>query len=147
MNDDATLHDARLQELARRLGTRASERLDVERIGQVVVERLRTEPRAEVWVLMHPSWLRIAAALVILVGAGVAAPSVWRSWFIVPPPPPVATAGGELGDLSADQLRELLGAVGQGQPSGEQQTVSWQDVGLEDLSAPQLRALLVSLEG
>jgi len=55
-------------------------------------------------------------------------------------------AGAELNDLSADQLRQLLEAVGQ-QPGGEEETVSAQDVSLEDLSALELRALLRSLEG
>jgi hypothetical protein len=34
-----------------------------------------------------------------------------------------------------------------GQPGGAPETVAWQDLSLEDLSAPQLRALLESLEG
>src|SRR2546429_8325117 len=72
MNDDATLHDDKLQEVARRLGARAAERLDVERTAQAVVARLRTEPRAEIRVLgwIRPAWLRIAAVLVVVVGAG-----------------------------------------------------------------------------
>src|SRR5947208_2629314 len=66
MNDDVTLHDDKLQEVARRLGARAAERLDVERTAEAVVARLRTEPRAEVRVLgwIQPAWLRIAAVLV-----------------------------------------------------------------------------------
>jgi len=51
----------------------------------------------------------------------------------------------ELGELSAVQLRELLGAVDR--PAADQDVVLAQDVGLEDLSAAQLRALLASLEG
>jgi len=147
MNDDATLHDAKLQEVARRLGARAAERLDVERTAQAVVARLRTEPRAQVRVLgwIRPAWLRIAAAVVLLVGAGVVALNVR-----IPPhttPVPGATVGGELGELSGDELREVLNAVGQSGEGSEQQALSAQDVGLEDLSAPQLRALLESLEG
>ena len=144
MNDDATLHDHKLQEVAQRLGARAAERLDVERTAQAVVARLRTEPRADVRVLggIRPAWLRTAAALVMVVGAGVVALNV-RNPLTTPVPP--ATAGGELSELSGDELRDVLEAVGQ--PGGEQQAVSAQDVGLEDLSAPQLRALLESLEG
>jgi len=145
MNDDATLHDGKLQEVARRLGARASDRLDVERTAQAVVARLRTEPRADVRVLrwIRPAWLRIAAALVIVVGAAVVLRSLWHK------PPTgsalVAAAGAELNDLSADQLRQVLEAVGQ--PGREHETVSSQDVSLEDLSALELRALLESLEG
>src|SRR6266702_6335871 len=39
MNDDATVHDDKLQEVARRLGARAAEQLDVERTAEAVVAR------------------------------------------------------------------------------------------------------------
>jgi len=145
MNDDPTLDDGKLQEVARRLGARAADRLDVERTAQAVVTRLRTEPRADIRVLggIRPAWLRIAAVLVMVVGAGVVALNVRVPLFTTPVP--LATAGGELSELSGDELRAVLEAVGQ--PGGEQQEVSPQDLSLEDLSAPQLRALLKSLEG
>jgi len=145
MNDDATVHDAKLREVARRLGARAAERLDVERTAQAVVGRLRTDPRAEVRVLgwIRPGWLRIAALLVMVVGAGVVAVNVRIPGFM--PPAPSATAGGELSELSGDELREVLESVAQ--LGGEQQAVSAQDVGLDELSASQLRALLESLGG
>jgi hypothetical protein len=145
MNDDPTLDDGKLQEVARRLGARAADRLDVERTAQAVVTRLRTEPRADIRVLgrIRPAWLRIAAALVLLVGAGVVALNVRVPLFMTPVP--AATASGELSELSGDELRAVLEAVGQA--GGEQQEVSPQDLSLEDLSAPQLRALLESLEG
>ena len=140
-NDDARLDDAALQEVAQRLGVRAAERLDVERAATAVVQRLRTEPRAEVWVWIQPAWLRVAAAVVLLVGAGVVALEM-RSKMLAPVS--VTAAAGELRDLSAGQLREVLEAVGQ---PDEEQTVSTQEVGLDQLSASQLRALLESLEG
>ena len=145
MNDDATLDDGKLQEVARRLGARAADRLDVERTAQAVVTRLRTEPRADIRVLgrIRPAWLRIAAALLMVVGAGVVALNVRVPLFTTPVP--AATASGELSELSGDELRAVLEAVGQA--GGEQQEVSPQDLSLEDLSAPQLRALLESLEG
>ena len=145
MNDDAPLDDGKLQEVARRLGARAADRLDVERTAQAVVTRLRTEPRADIRVLgrIRPAWLRIAAALLMVVGAGVVALNVRVPLFTTPVP--AATASGELSELSGDELRAVLEAVGQA--GGEQQEVSPQDLSLEDLSAPQLRALLESLEG
>ena len=145
MNDDATLQDGKLQEIARRLGAGPAERLDVERAAQAVVTRLRTEPRAELRVLgwIRPVWLRIAAALVMVVGAGVVALNVRTPSFTTSLP--AASTDGELSDLSGDELRAVLDELGQA--GGEQQAVSAQDVGLEDLSAPQLRALLESLEG
>ena len=143
MNDDAPLHDDKLREVAKRLGARAADRLDVERTAQAVVARLRTEPRAEIRVLggIRPGWLRIAAMLVIVVGAGVVVRSLWHDR----PTATALVAGAELNGLSADQLRQVLEAVGQ--PGGEDETISSQDVGLEDLSALELRALLESLEG
>lgn len=145
MNDDATLHDDKLQEVARRLGARAAERLDVERTAQAVVERLRTEPRADVRVLggIRPAWLQIAAVLLLMIGAGVVALNI-RSPQLTSSLP-AQSAGGELSELSGDELRILLAALEE--PGAERQGVSPQDVGLEDLSAPQLRALLESLEG
>jgi hypothetical protein len=134
MNDDGTLHDAKLQDVARRLGARAAERLDVERTAQAVVARLRQQPRRS-----PPAWLKIAAALVIVAGAGVVARGVW-------PAPSGAAAPVEtvdLSDMSAQQLRELLRNVEQ---AGAPEPVLSQDVGLEDLSPAQLRTLLASLE-
>ena len=139
------LPDAKLQEIAQRLGARAAERLDVERTAEAVVARLRTEPRAEVRVLgwIQPAWLRIAAVLLLLIGAGVVALNVRGPQPTTPLPP--ASAGGELSELSGDELRIVLAALEE--PGAERQGVSPQDVGLEDLSALELRALLESLEG
>jgi len=142
MNDDATLHDAKLQELAQRLGAQAAERLDVERTAQAVLARLRAEPRTAGarWAWIQPAWLRIAAAVVIVVGVGEVARSVFRDR----PAAAVAAAGTELNDLSTAQLRAVLEAV---ELPATEETISAQDVSLDDLSAPQLRALLQSLEG
>ena len=128
-----------MQELAQRLGTRAAERLDVERTAQAVVARLREEAgapaRPSVW--SQPAWLKIAAALVVVVGAGVVARGVWPARPGVALP--VETV--DLSDMSAPQLRELLRNVEQAP-----EPVSSQDVGLEELSPAQLRTLLASLE-
>jgi len=142
MNDDATLHDAKLQELAQRLGAQAAERLDVERTAQAVLARLRAEPRTAGarWAWIQPAWLRIAAAVVIVVGVGEVARSVFRDRTAAA----VAAAGTELNDLSTEQLRAVLEAV---ELPATEETISAQDVSLDDLSAPQLRALLQSLEG
>jgi hypothetical protein len=142
MNDDATLNDAKLQELARHLGAQAAERIDVERTAATVVARLRAEQHAprRLWGQIPAGWLRIAAALVLLAGAGIVARGVLRR----PPAGDVAqTEMPDLGDLSADQLRALLNTVSQ--PAAVE-PVSAQEVGLEDLTPQQLRALLASLE-
>src|SRR5438876_7221250 len=71
VNDDAVLHDARLHEVAQRLGAGAAERLDVERTARAVVERLRAEPRAERWTWVQPAWLRSAAAAILVLGGAL----------------------------------------------------------------------------
>ena len=140
MNDDGTLHDPELEELARRLGASAAERLDVERTAAAVVTRLRAERQAprRVWAGLPAGWLRIAAALVVLAGAGLVARALRAPRSAVPHAEAV-----DLGDLSSDQLRELLNTIDQ---PGLQEPVSAQDVGLEDLTPQQLRTLLASLE-
>ncbi len=98
---------------------------------------MRRLPR---WV--QPTALRIAAALVIVAGVGLVVRGLWP----VPDRPVAAEpTSGELSELSVAQLRELLGAVDR--PAADQDVVLAQDVGLEDLSEAQLRALLASLDG
>ena len=142
MNDDGTLDDAQLREVARRLGVRAAERVDVERTAQAVVARLREERRAPLrpWAALPAGWLRIAAALILLGGASIVARSIWpRTSGVAPQAETI-----DLGDLSPAQLRDVLNTLEQ---PGAQEPVSSQDVGLEDLTPQQLRTLLGSLEG
>ena len=142
MNDDGTAHDATLEDAARRLGAGAADRLDVERTVQAVLTHLREEPRGPLraaWAWSRPAWLKIAAALVIVAGAGVVTRGVRQTPSGAAAP--VETV--DLSDMSAPQLRELLRTVEQ---PGTQEPVSSQDVGLEDLSPAQLRTLLASLE-
>ena len=140
MNEDAKLHDA-----ARRLGAAAADKLDVDRIAAAVVERLRSEPtRAapprSAWI--QPTWLRIAAVVLVIVGGGVVLRQVWS---------PTMTHGAhfvtdDLTDLSADQLRDVLTTLDETLDLGKGSTTI-PDADLEDLDAQQLRAVLRSLEG
>jgi hypothetical protein len=131
------LDDARLRELAQRLGARAAERLDVEHTAAAVLERLRQSPATH----RMPSWLAIAAGLVLLLGAG----TVWRVVRHQPTSvPAVAAAGIDLKTLSADQLREVLNVIDQ---PLDVDSVPVEEPGLDDLSAPELRKLLKVLEG
>lgn len=142
MNHDGTLHDAKLQELAQRLGAEAAERIDVEHTAAAVVARLREERRAprRPWAALPAGWLRIAAALILLGGASIVARSIWpRTSGVAPQAETI-----DLGDLSPAQLRDVLNTLDQ---PGAQEPVSAQDVGLEDLTPQQLRTLLGSLEG
>jgi hypothetical protein len=142
MNDDGTLHDGKLEDLARRLGAVAAERIDVERTAAAVVTRLREERQAprRPWARLPASWLRIAAALVLVGGASIVARGFWPRASGVAPQ--VETI--DLGELSPAQLREVLQSLDQ---PGAQEPVPAQDLGLDDLTPQQLRTLLASLEG
>ncbi|HYL20489.1 MAG TPA: hypothetical protein VEU74_01910 [Gemmatimonadales bacterium] len=136
--------DDELEKLAQRLGARAADRLDVEAAAQAVLDRLRAE-RAKgepVGIWLPRQWLRIAAALVIVVGGGALALRITRTHGTTAAP--ITTAGADLDGLSTEQLNQVLHAVEQ--PAG-QNAVSAQDVSLDDLNTVELRALLESLEG
>ena len=140
MNQDARLHDAKLQDAARRLGSAAAERVDVERVAAAVVEHLRNEPAGARPTWIQPRWLRIAAAVVVLVGGGL----VWRQVG-----KPASQHGAhfvtdDLTDLSTDQLRDVLNTLDETLKLG---STTLPDGDLEGLDAQQLQAVLRSLEG
>jgi len=140
VNDDAMLHDAKLQEVAQRLGAGAASRLDVERTARAVVERLRAGPRAERWTWVQPAWLRIAAAAILVIGGGLVTRAL--VWHRPPGSAVVVPVGEDLTDLTAEQLREALTVLDQ--PVSEEGAG---DLGLDGLTADELRALLQTLEG
>lgn len=136
MNEDAKLRDA-----ARRLGVQAAEKLNVERVTAGLVQRLRDERAAAMrpaW--MQPVWLRIAAAVVVLVGGGL----VWRQVVNSAVPHGAHFVTDDLTDLSADQLRDVLSTLDETLNQGG---TTLPDDDLEDLDAQQLQAVLRSLEG
>ena len=142
-DEDLQGEDAQLREVARRLGARPAERLDVERAAAAVVQRLREQPRANrVW--STPAvWLRAAAAIALMVGAG----AVYRATRGDRRPCPATICATDEGvSLSPEQLRAVLQSLDQEVP-GELTPVSTQETGLEDLNATQLQELLHSLEG
>jgi len=138
------MNDERLENLAKRLGSEAAARLDVDATARKVVERLRERPvRRLVWV--QQTWLRIAAALVIVVGGAVVASRL----------PPVYRASNshgahfvadDLNDLSADELRDVLASFDE-LISSDRLAVPEGSTDLHELDAQQLRAVLRSLEG
>ena len=134
MNDDAMLHDAKLQEVAQRLGAGAASRLDVERTARAVVERLRAGPRAERWTWVQ-AWLRIAAGAILVIGGGLVTRAL--VWQRAPGSAVVVPVGEDLTDLTAEQLREALTVLDQ--PVSEEGAG---DTGVEGLTAEELRALL-----
>ena len=140
MNDEA-----RLENLAKRLGAAAAERLDVATTARNVVERLREQPvRRALWV--HQTWLRIAAALVIVLGGAVVASR------LTPGRHPGVSAhaahfvADDLGDLSAEELRAVLAAFDE-MVGSNSVAVPEGSTDLRELDAHQLRAVLRSLEG
>lgn len=133
----------RLNEVARSLGARAAQRLDVEATAQKVVQRLRDEPaQRPTWI--HPAWLRIAAAVALMVGGAFALRQVWPggesaahvAHFVAD----------DLSDLSAEQLREVLAVLDEIVAS-DTVAVPESSTDLRELDAQQLRAVLRSLEG
>ena len=135
------IEDPRLQELARKLGVRAAERLDVERTTLAVLSQLQQAKRQRTWLVWtQVAWVRAAAMVVLLVGIGVVmqprAASVRTAWDEPP--------AGAVQELSADQLNRMLDELDQ---PVDITVPAPEDAGLEDLSEPQLRTLLQSLEG
>ena len=140
---DDELQDAQLRAVAARLGQRAAEQFDVERTAAAVVRRLREEPTGQVW-WMRPVWLRIAAGVVLLLGAGV----VYQDQVSHPRPCPAAICATDDGvSLSSDQLRAVLRSLGAGDTGVTETVEPVTDAGLEELNAAQLQELLHSLEG
>jgi hypothetical protein len=137
------MNDDRLEQRARRLGESAAERLDVAATARKVVERLRERPvRRITWI--HRSWVRIAAAVVILVGgAGLvrrirtADRSSRHAAHLV---------SDDLNDLSTAELRDVLSSFDEIVTS-DTVAVPESTNDLRELDAPQLRAVLRDLEG
>jgi hypothetical protein len=137
------VNESELEKLAQQLGAGAAGRLDVERTAQAVVTRLRDAPPLTVTARLgrQPAWLKIAAAVVLLLGAGLVTRGLWHG------PTTTGTLVGsvveDLSDLTPPQLRETIASLDL--PWGQE---SWAvDTGLEGLSADELRALLRTLEG
>lgn len=139
MNDEA-----RIEQLAKRLGAGAAERLDVRATAQKVVERLRQAPaQRATWV--QPGWLRIAAAVVLLVGSGVL---VGRLTVVRHPPVNPHAAhyvADDLNDLSTAELRDVLASFDDIINSDSVAMPDSSD--LHELDAQQLREVLRALEG
>jgi len=134
-----------LHELAQRLGARAAARLDVDATARKVVARLREQPVRRIpWVQQR--WLRIAAALVIVLGGAVVASR------LTPGRRPGVSAhaahfvADDLNDLSADELRDVLATFDE-LISTDSVALPEGSTDLHELDAQQLRAVLRSLEG
>lgn len=136
-----------LEQAARRLGAGAADRLDVERTAQAVLARLRAgdAPARQPIRWMQPAWMRVAAGVVLIIGAGVLV-----YWRLHHPPetgdvPPVAVASaGEFEDVTSGQLQDVLDGLNRTVEMTP--SVHAGEAGVEDLSEPQLQSLLKAME-
>jgi hypothetical protein len=134
--------EARLERLARGLGAGAAERLDVERTASAVLERLRHERTVRRLHVPAPRWWRIAAVVVVMLGAGL----LVRNRFLPP-------QGGQtpqylsedLQGLSTEQLQQVLGTLDE--TLTDSTPLMRSDEDLNGMTTEQLRAVLRSLEG
>jgi hypothetical protein len=130
------MNEDKLMQAAQQLGARAAERLDVEATARTVVERLGEHPvRRTVWI--HSTWLRIAAALVIVIGGAVALRGVWPTE--TPDDRAAHLIADDLRDLSTDELRALLASIDQ---IVADSVVPDSTPDLQELDAQELRKLL-----
>jgi hypothetical protein len=142
MKPDERNDDSALRARAQRLGGRAAERLDVERIAEQVVDRLRQDRARGIahrshWVRV--GWLRVAAAIVVLAGAGLLLRRTFQA-----PAPQAPFVSDELQGLSTTELRDVLGSLDR---TLETPVPDSSTENLNDLTTEQLEAVLQSLEG
>jgi hypothetical protein len=154
MHDADGVHDEALRQVARRLGAEAADRLDVERTAQAVVARLRAGdvPERPPIRWMQPAWMRAAAGVVLIIGAGLLV--YWRLHHPAPetvdaPSVVVASIDPDLAvtefqEFTSGQLRDVLNGLDSTVEMTP--TVHAGEAGVEDLSEPQLQSLLKAME-
>ena len=134
------MDEHQIERVAKALGQRAAEQLDVERVEAGVVARLRADgaaakgPGKVRWTA--PMVLRLAAALAVLVTGGVLVLGLWENGAENSVVAPL------LRDLSTDELTEVFDSL-----SIEAPVHDGVAIGLENLSAAQLQELLRLMEG
>jgi len=134
------IDDTKLENLAKRLGAAAAERLDVGATARTVVAALRRQPaQRRTWIELH--WMRVAAAVVVLLGGGL----IVRQTVPDVSEHPNHLVADDLGDLSTDQLKDVLDRFDEIVGSTTPLLDSSSD--LRELNDEQLRNVLRSLEG
>ncbi len=131
------MNEHELEQLAQQLGHRAAERLDVEATARTVVQRRREPAQRDGWTA--PEWLRVAAVVALLLGAGMTLQRVGT------PGTPVAASYGleDLRELTIAELEQVLATLDRTLSTDESDAG---DVNLDALTPAQLQALLQSLE-
>jgi hypothetical protein len=131
------VNERELERWAREVGARPAERLDVEATAGAVLAGLRRQPAATRVTWIQREGLRVAAALALLLGGGAVLQRVVRE------PAAVRLVLEDLGDLSAEELLDVLRTLDQ---TLDLDVLDPSPSGLEDLTDAQLRSLLRSLE-
>ncbi|MSR06980.1 MAG: hypothetical protein EXR93_07950 [Gemmatimonadetes bacterium] len=129
-----TLNDNELEVAARRLGTRAAARLDIERTSGAVLARLRATRATPWWAA--PGLLQVAAMVVLALGIGVFYRGTTTGHLAALGSPV------QLDPLSVDELEEVLDSLVIETPLSPDAPV-----GLADLDESQLTELLRRMEG
>ncbi len=137
------MEDRDLEQLAKTLGARPADQLDVERVTAGVLAKMRAdrgaaERRKRAW-WSAPVVLRLAAAVAVLATGGVVARGVLERRGAQPL---TVVSAPILRDLSADELVEVFDSLGIEAPVHEGLAV-----GLENLNEAQLQELLRLMEG
>ena len=130
------MNEDKLIQAAQQLGARAAARLDVDRTARKVTERLREQPAPRtVWI--RSTWLRMAAALVLVIGGALTLRGVWPTG--ASDDHAMHLIADDLRDLSTDELRTLLSSFDQ---IVDESVVPDSTSDLDELNAQQLRELL-----
>lgn len=133
------MNEQELQRLAQRLGSDAAGRVDVERVAQRVIARLEAVRRAARPWWVRATTVRIAAAVALLVAAGIG------TWAVVDsrqdPRPAAAIGWRAIETLANDDLGEVLDSLSATAPVHELATM-----GMDDLTEAQLEELLRRME-
>jgi hypothetical protein len=135
---EADMDDSQLERIAARLGSRAAGALNVERVADRVIARLRSEPAPTRSVPLR-RWLAIAAGLVILLGGSVL---LTRHPRVDAPEVQAVAVTPTLDVLSDAELTEVLDSLSWEAPASAQLAMT-----LDDLDATQLQELLALMEG
>ena len=132
------MNDRQLEQVARRLGARAGDRVDVDQTATSVVARLKREPEREKWWRRHmPVLGAVAAAAVMVLWIGILSDS-GEARFVEGQGLALAQFG--LQAMSDEELEEVFDSLVFDAPVSELATA-----GLEEMSVGQLEELLQTM--
>ena len=132
------MNDQQLEQVARRLGAEAGDRIDVDRTAVAVVARLKREPERLAWWQRHmPVFGAVAAAAVMVLSIGILSESGEPR---LNEQQDLALASFGLQALSDEELEEVYDSLVFEAPVSELATA-----GFEDMSVGQLEELLQTM--